>query len=204
MNKDFTQLASLGTLQKVQEALKNHGISSTVVDTKEAAKAETLARIPKGAEVLTNTSVTLETTGLLAVFNESGAYASVYNKLLEIRGDTSQAKLKRQLGATPDYAVGSALAVTEDGEIYWASATGSQIPGYAAGAANIVLIVGTQKIVKDLEEARQRLEEHVFPLEDIRSQKAYGMGSSINKELIIRQEVPDRIHIIFVNEALGY
>lgn len=204
MNKDFTQLASSETIAKTQKALEDHGISSSLAETKEAAKEEVLRHVPKGAEILTNTSATLEQIGLTELFNESGEYVSVYKKLLEIYGDKSQEKLKRQLGAAPDYAVGSLLAITENGELYFASATGSQLPGYAYGAKHAVLVVGTHKIVKDLTEARQRLNEHVFPLEDVRSQKAYGTGSSVNKELVIRQDTPGRTHVVFVAEPLGY
>ncbi len=204
MNKDFTQLASSETIAKTQKALEDHGISSSLVETKEAAKEEVLRHVPKGAEILTNTSATLEQIGLTELFNESGEYVSVYKKLLEIYGDKSQEKLKRQLGAAPDYAVGSLLAITENGELYFASATGSQLPGYAYGAKHVVLVVGTHKIVKDLTEAQQRLNEHVFPLEDVRSQKAYGTGSSVNKELVIRQDTPGRTHVVFVAEPLGY
>jgi hypothetical protein len=65
-------------------------------------------------------------------------------------------------------------------------------------------VVGTQKIVKDLNEAIERIEQHTFPLEDERAKKAYGTGSSINRILIYRKDPTNRATIIFVKEAVGF
>ena len=53
----------------------------------------------------------------------------------------------RRLGAVPDYILGSVHAVTEDGSLAVASASGSQIGAYASGAGQVILAVGSQKIV---------------------------------------------------------
>ncbi|HSX35271.1 MAG TPA: LUD domain-containing protein, partial [Candidatus Saccharimonadales bacterium] len=112
---------------------------------------------------------------------------------------------QRKLGAAPDYSVGSVAAITEDGRIIIASNTGSQLPAHLYGAGHVIFVIGAQKITKNLEDALQRIDEHVVPLEDVRAQEAYGMHTNLSKLAIINKEVnPDRIHIILAKEALGY
>lgn len=66
-------------------------------------------------------------------------------------------------------------------------------------------MVGTQKIVSDLEEGLRRVQEHSFPLEDARAQAAYGIHSGVNKVLIINREItPGRITVVLVDEVLGF
>ena len=93
-----------------------------------------------------------------------------------------------------------------DGKVLIASNTGSQLPAYAYGASKVIWIVGTQKIVNDLEDGMKRIYEYTLPLESERAQKAYGVaGSAVSKLLIVNQEVtPGRITIIFVPENIGY
>lgn len=81
---------------------------------------------------------------------------------------------------------------------------GSRLGPYVAGAGHVVLAVGSQKTVRDVEEGLRRIREHVFPLEDERALAAYGMHSAINKLLIINGEIPGRITVILVDEPLGF
>jgi hypothetical protein len=101
--------------------------------------------------------------------------------------------------------LGSVHAVTETGSLVAASACGSQLAPYVAGAGKVILGVGTQKIVSDLDEALRRIDEYVFPLEDARAEAAYGVHSGVNKVLIINREwTTGRITVVFVDEALGF
>jgi hypothetical protein len=95
-------------------------------------------------------------------------------------------------------------AITEDGRVLIASASGSQLPGYAFGSDHIIWVAGTQKLVKNLDEGNQRLSEYVLPLENVRARKAYGADSAVNKLLIINNDPGQRISLILVNEALGF
>ena len=61
----------------------------------------------------------------------------------------TQAQQMKVIGGQPDYALGSAHAVTRDGTLVIASASGSQLASYAWGAANVIFVVGTQKLVSD-------------------------------------------------------
>ena len=48
-----------------------------------------------------------------------------------------------------------------------ASGTGSQLAPYASGAGKLILVVGNQKVVRDLEEALRRIREYSLPLEEV-------------------------------------
>jgi acyl-CoA hydrolase len=111
----------------------------------------------------------------------------------------------RRLAASPDYAVGSVHAVTEHGEVVVASASGSQLAPYASGAGAVIWVVGSQKIVPDLDAAFKRVNEYSFPREDQRAREAYGIGSGVNKLLVVNREfVPGRITVILVRQELGF
>jgi hypothetical protein len=201
---NYDTVADEATIAKTKEALETNGFKVTIVENGEAAKAAALGLIPKGAEVMTMTSKTLQTIGLDAALNEPGEYDAVRVKLNALYGDSSKKREARKLGTAPDYAVGSIHAVTQDGHVLVASATGSQLPAYVYGAGEVIWVVGAQKIVANLGEASDRLRAHVFPLEDARSQEAYGMNSSINYELFYYKSPSDRVTIILVKEALGF
>ena len=117
----------------------------------------------------------------------------------------TQNREMEKLGATPEYMIGSVQAVTEDGEVIIASKTGSQMSGYAAAAAHVIWVVGTQKIVPTIEDGMKRIEEYVLPLENARALKAFGVASSINKVLVVNKEFkPGRTTMILVKEKLGF
>lgn len=106
--------------------------------------------------------------------------------------------------ASMDVVVGSVHAITDDGVVVIASASGSQHASYAFGASRVIWVVGAQKIVADLDEAFTRIKEHCLPLESARLQRVYGMPSAIVKELIIHGERPGRISLLLLEESIGF
>lgn len=202
----WNQLPSKETIDKTINALKKNGIDTQIVETSSEAKRIVLDLIPKGSEVMTMTSITLDAIGLSEEINKEGSkFKPVRDKLYAMNRATETQEMNR-LGAAPEYAVGSVHAVTEDGHVLIASNTGSQLPAYGYGALKVVWVVGAQKIVKDTEEGLKRIYEHSLPLESERAKRAYGVpGSSVNKILIINKEVQSqRITLILVNEVLGF
>lgn len=198
-------IASDEVIEETQKALETNGITVTIAQDHAAAAAAVVDLIPKGAEVMTATSQTLEALELNKIINESGDYDAVLPKLIALRSDPGKKSEQRKIGAAPEYVVGSVHALTQDGKAYIVSNTGSQLPAYAYGAGHVIWVVGAQKITKDLEDARRRVEEYVFPLENERAKLAYGTGSDISKTLTIHKEtVPGRITIIIVKEAIGF
>lgn len=204
MESEWETLASEESLNKTIDALKANGIEVIYAENKEDAKEKVLSLIPKGVEIMTMTSVTLDTLGLSEILN-SGEYYSVRVKLNSMDKSAEKSEMNK-LGAGPDYVVGSIHAITEDGKVVVASNTGSQLPAYVYGAGKVVWIAGTHKIVKDLDEAFKRVYGHSLPLESERAKKAYGIeGSAVNKLLIVNNEVtPKRIFLVLVGEVLGY
>jgi hypothetical protein len=199
----FTTLPDDETLAATVVALEEHGFSIDVVDGLEAARDAVLARIPKGSSVMTNPSVTLKETGIADAIDNGGPYNSVRNKLNELDYSTQLAEMK-SIAGTPDYTLGSVHAITGDGTLVIASASGSQLASYAWGAANVIFVVGAQKLVPTPEAARERIYEHSLPLEDARAYAAYGQNSAVGKILEIHQEFPGRIHVVLIRQVVGF
>jgi hypothetical protein len=199
----FTTLPDDQTLAATVVALEEHGSSVEVVDDFDAARDAVLARIPEGSSVMTNTSVTLEETGIANAINGDGPYESMRNKLMALDFATQLQEMKA-IGGQPDYSVGSVHAVTRDGTLVIASASGSQLASYAWGAANVIFVIGAQKLVPTLAVAHERIYEHSLKLEDARALAAYGQNSSVGKILELHQELPGRIHIVIIRQVVGF
>ena len=116
----------------------------------------------------------------------------------------TQLREMKEIGGQPDYALGSVHAITRDGTLVIASASGSQLASYAWGAANVIFVVGAQKLVPTLEAARERIYQHSLVLEDARAVAAYGQHSYVGKILEIGQELPGRIHVVLVRQPAGF
>jgi hypothetical protein len=185
-------------------ALEANGI--TVLRARDAAGAKqaVLDLIPDGSQVHHGASESLDVSGITHEIETSGRYEDIRSRTFSMDRET-QADEIRHLGASPDFMLGSVHAVTETGSLITASMSGSQLGPYGSGAGQVILVVGTQKIVSDLEEGLRRVEEYAFPLEDARAQAAYGIHSAVNKILIINREIiPGRITVVFVDEVLGF
>jgi hypothetical protein len=199
----FTTLPDDETLEATVVQLEEHGFSVDVVDDLDAARDAVLARIPAGSTVMTNTSVTLEETGIAAAINEGGPYDSARNRMMALDYATQLSEMKAVAGQ-PDYALGSVHAVTGEGTLVIASASGSQLASYTWGAANVIFVIGAQKLVPTPEAARERIYEHSLKLEDARAYAAYGQNSSVGKILEIHQETPGRIHVVLIRQVVGF
>src|SRR5712692_3034861 len=129
----FTTLPDEHALQATVVALEEHGFSVEVVGDLDAARQAVLARIPEGSSVMTNTSVTLAETGLADAINDGGGrWESARNKMFALDFATEAQQMKA-IGGQPNYALGSVHAVTRDGTLVIASASGSQLASSAWG-----------------------------------------------------------------------
>ena len=199
----FAALPDEDTLAATVTALEEHGFSVEVAADLDAAREAVLARIPLGSSVMTNTSVTLQEAGITDAVNDSGHYDSARAKMAGLDFATQLPEMKA-IGGQPDYALGSVHAITRDGVLVIASASGSQLASYAWGAANVIFVVGAQKLVPTLEAARDRVYSHSLVLEDGRAVAAYGQHSYVGKILEIHAELPGRIHIVLVRKPVGF
>ncbi len=191
-------------IERAAAALRANNIEAVVVGSGEDAKREVLARIPDGAEVHSGASKSLQAIGLVAELEKSPKITWLRKQLLAMDRAT-QGREIRKLAAAPDVMLGSAAAVTEDGKIVVASNSGSQIGPYASSAGKLILVIGGQKIVKDLDEAMDRVYRHTLPLESERLKAAAGVDSYVSKLLIMNREArPGRTTVILVKEPLGF
>lgn len=203
-NKEFSRLATDEQIERTSAALEANGIHTLIAENGGDAKRLFFELIPDGSEVFLGSSVTLEKLGIKDEIDQSGRFDALRPKMFAMNRET-QGREIRKLGGAPDYAAGSVHAVTEDGQALIASRTGSQLGPYATSAGKVIWVVGSQKIVKDLNEGLRRIEEYCMPLEEKHMQKLYNMGTSVGKTLIINSEVrPGRITMIIVKEELGF
>ena len=198
----FTVLPDDETLATTVAALEGRGFGTEVVDDLDAAREAVLARIPAGSSVATNSSVTLEESGIAAAINGGGPYDSA-RKVLALDRATQMREIKAIM-IQPDFSLGSVHAVTRDGTLVIASALGSQLAAYAWGAENVILVVGAQKLVPDLVTAHERIHQHCLKLENERTLGVYGRGSYIGKILEIHQDEPGRTHVVLIRQAVGF
>ena len=186
------------------QSLEAHGIHAIIAANGEETRTKLLELLPEGAEVFLGSSDTVKELGLKEIVDNSERFNSVRVRLAKMDSSTQNREMIK-MGAVPEYIIGSVQAVTEDGSVVIASNTGSQLAPYAASAAHVIWVVGSQKIVRTLEEGFERVYQYALPLEDARLMKEYGMRSSVNKMLIIHKEViPGRTTIILVKEKLGF
>ncbi|TMC51056.1 MAG: hypothetical protein E6J14_01010 [Chloroflexi bacterium] len=200
----FAAVAGDARVTRTAAALEANGISVLRAANAAEAKRIVLGLIPAGSQVHHGASQTLEVSRIAEELERPGRYQALRPRISSMDRET-QADEIRRLTSSPDVMLGSVHAVTETGSLVTASASGSQLGPYVAGAGKVILVVGTQKIVSDLEEALLRIDEYAFPLEDARAQAAYGMHSGVNKVLIINREwMPGRTTVVLVDEALGF
>jgi YkgG family uncharacterized protein len=203
-NPEFAELASGERIDAAAAALERNGIGALVVGSGQEARVRVHELLIDGAEVFNNTSRTLESIGVAEDIERSGRYQALRLRLYQMDREMQRREM-RQLAAAPEYVVGSVHAVTDDGSLLIASASGGQLGPLVSGAEHVILVIGGQKIVADIETGLRRIREYCYPLEDERARRAYGVPSGVNNVLIInRVLVPQRVTAILVKERLGF
>jgi hypothetical protein len=203
----YTSIAPIDVAQKTAFELKANGFEPILLETGKDAFEKIQELIPAGASVMNGSSTTLNQIGFVEYLkSDSHGWRNLHGEILKESDKEKQAKM-RKLSVISDYYLGSAHAVTEEGEIVIASNTGSQMPHLVYTSPNIILVVGRQKIVSNLAGAFDRIKSHVVPLEDERMKGVYGFGTTYAKTLILHQENPNmgrNIKVLLVNEQLGF
>lgn len=201
----FDQVASRDKLEQVAAAMRQRNFAVTIVKNRAEALDYLKQLLPAQAEVMTASSTTLNEIGFTDFLNSTAAHVTSVHALINQENDQQKRQHLRRQAVMAEYFLASPNAVTEDGRIVAVDATGSRVGAMPFAAEHLVLVVGGQKIVADLDQAMQRITEHVFPKEDQRSLQAYGAHSSFGKWVILENEVvPGRIQVLLVEEALGF
>jgi L-lactate utilization protein LutC len=200
----FTDPAPAQRLEQAATALAAKNFAVETLDDAAAARTRIKDLIPAGASVFTGASETLRLSGIEEDINNSGRYDALRSRGTTMDRATQMDEIRRLL-ASPDVIVGSVAAVTETGSLVVASASGSQLTGYAGGSARAIWVVGAQKVVPDLSTALRRVEDHCLPLENDRAMKVYGQPSALNRLLILNAEPhPGRGIVLLLREAIGF
>ncbi len=201
--KPWDAPASAVSLEEVAAKLRERNIEAVVVAGAAEAREAVMSRLPAGAEVHAGKSKTLLDIGVTPLIAADGAYTYLRNIYLKMDRATQMREI-RKLIAAPDFMLGSVSAVTQDGILVAASATASQLGAYASGGGKLILVVGSQKVVPDLDAALKRIREYILPWEDAQVRAVVPTGSFVGKILLIEREwVAGRIVVILVKEPVG-
>ena len=202
---DFSKVASIDTINNVIKKLEARNISAILVKDKSDALSKIIDMISEGSSLLEASSTTLKEIGFDDYLTVNPKKWDILKNKIQAESDeVKRADLRRQVTYT-DYTIGSIHALTKEGEVIFASASGSQVPGYIYSAKHVIWVVGAQKIVNSVEDGIKRIREYVFPKEDARMKSIGAPGSHIAKIILFYKEmIPGRVTLVLVNEQLGF
>jgi len=202
--KLWERLPDKEVVDETIRALNAHGFKAEVVPDRKAALEKIRSLIPSGAVVMTGSSKTLEEIGFVnALATGDPLWRNLKTEILAEKDREKQMTLRR-MATFAEYFLGSVHAITTKGQLVAGSASGSQLAAYAFGGKNLIIVAGTNKITEDLDEALLRLREHSTPLEDQRMKSLGFPGTYLSKILIYEGERQRNVHVILVNEKLGF
>lgn len=212
-------------MENVMNNLRKNNMEPYFVQTKEEVVPLLKKLIPSGATVTTGGSVTLNETGALDLLRSGG-----YNFLDRFAPNLSREDVEEifRKAFFADVYLASANALTEKGEIYNVDGNSNRVAAILFGPKSVILVVGKNKIVPDIQAAAERVKRIAAPL----NCKRLHVGSYCEKAgvcMSLKQENPDicdgcrgegriccsyaisgyqrqknRIKVIIVNEDLGY
>lgn len=201
-------------IKRTMENLEKNNISAYKVENEEEALKKLGELIPEGSIIGLGGSMTLSEVGAIDYIRKGN-----YEVLDRYKEGLTPAEMKEifRKGFFADAFLTSSNAVTENGELYNVDGTGNRVASMLYGPDRVIVIVGINKLVKDIEEAVLRVEETAAPANNKRLNKTnpctktgHCMDCSSDGRicnmytLIKRQGVKGRIHVIIVNKELGY
>jgi L-lactate utilization protein LutB len=201
-------------IESVKRALERNGITAIAVETASEARERALALVKKGATVGLGGSRTVAEIGLLDALRKADV------KLLDQYDPAltkEAAAAARKAGTQAEYFVAGTNAVTEDGKLVNIDGMGNRLAAFAYGPDRVIIIVGRNKIVGDVEAAVRRVKNVAAPM----NARRFGAGTPCAKTaecsdcaspericnltlIIEKQRVPGRMTVIVVNEELGF
>jgi len=208
LGQKFNQPASGDVLEATKRALEEHGfVVKVAADAKSAL--DYITSLPKeGQSISSGGSRTLDEIGFKDWAKNQTQFRDFKAEALaaEAKNDWVNASALRKQGSQADYYFSSLAAVTQDGSLMWGSLTGTRV---SINAGTLVLVVGTQKIVKDEAEGEERLYQWQLPIESARARVVYKVERSNLNEVGTLRRVnpfapPGSVHVVFVNGLFGY
>lgn len=210
------------TVQKVIENLRKNRIAVEYVSTKEDVLPLVKAILSIGCTVATGGSKSLSETGVMDLL-ANGDYRFLDRMAPELTAEERQQVTLD--GGQADVYLCSSNAITEDGELYNVDGNCNRISAIAFGPKRVIMVVGVNKIVPDLNAAINRVKTIAAPMNTKRlncdtycNKTGVCMGldgkmtDGCNSPARIccnylvsgQQRVPNRITVILVGESLGF
>ena len=196
------------------EALNKNNMNGYLVNTKEELIEKIKELVKENSTVACGGSMSLFETGIIDHLR-SGRY----NFLDRYKEGLSREEITKLFKESffADAYFASSNAVTEDGKLYNVDGNGNRVAAMLFGPEKVILVVGVNKIVKNIDEAVIRNKEISAPTNAKRLNKmtpctkvGYCMDCKSNDKIcreftVISSQVnKDRIHVIFMNENIGY
>lgn len=179
-------------VERTIEALRKNRIPAVFFSNKEQAKEGILKMIPPNSSVGIGGSVTLRQLGLIQELREHGF--EVLNPFGRKLTQEEGLELRRKALLSDVFLV-STNAITEEGQLFNIDAVGNRVGGMVFGPKRVIVVAGTNKIVKDLDEAIVKVKEWTAPLNAKRLKRATPCVHSGQCEDC---ETPERICNIWV------
>ncbi|MCR5701262.1 MAG: lactate utilization protein [Lachnospiraceae bacterium] len=199
--------------QKVIKGLESRNMTGYYAASKEEALKIALEIIPEKSSVTMGGAMSAREIGLVDAVKSGN-----YNFIERENASTEEEKRKATLeGYDADYFLSSANAMTEDGVIVNIDGNSNRVSMIAHGPKHVLFIVGMNKICDDIDGAMKRARNVAAPINAQRfglSTPCTNTGSCMNCKspdticcqfLITRySRHKDRIHVILVNDNLGF
>lgn len=201
-------------VKRTMENLEKNNMEAYYVEDNKALLNKIDDLIKEGETVAVGGSMTLFETGIIE-YLKSGKF-NFLDRYKENLSREDMKEIYRKSFFADSYVV-SSNAVTEEGELYNVDGNGNRVAAMIYGPDKVIVVVGTNKIVKDLDEAVKRNRESAAPANAKRLNRktpctkvGYCMDCNSSDRicndyvLIRRQGNKGRIKVIFVKDALGY
>ena len=198
-------------MERCAEALRDNNMYCECVDSAEEALEVIESLMNEGDTVSVGGSMTLFETGIIDMLR-----CGKYN-FLDRYAPGADVQSIYEAAFTSDVYLMSSNAITENGELYNIDGNGNRVAALTWGPKSVIVVAGYNKIVKDIDEAKSRVEELAAPanatrlgLENPCTKTGHCMNcasfSRICATTVIcsRQRVQNRIKVILVGEELGY
>lgn len=210
------------SVQKTMEALRRNRMAAYYVSTAAQVRPLVESMLEEGNTVAVGGSVTLQQTGVLELLR-SEKYHFLDRYAPDLTEEQRQAIFCATTGA--DVFCCSSNAITENGELYNVDGFANRVAALAFGPKKVIVVAGVNKIVPDLPAAVRRVKTVAAPLNAQRlHRETYcaktghcvhpdgGLNEGCSAEQRIccsglvsaRQLIENRIHVILVDENLGY
>ena len=201
-------------IEKVMENLRLNRMKPYYAENSEKAR-ELVRELVKNDKLITSGgSMTLAECGVIDMLMSEFGSAYLDRSAGKDREEVEEIMRKAFVS---DTFLASTNALTEDGELYNVDGNGNRVSAMIFGPKQVVVVVGVNKIVKDLAEAVERVEKVAAPKNTVRLERATpcvktGVCGHCRSEdriccsyvTLAQQRVPDRIKVIIVGENLGY